>query len=377
MNLSLTPEQEGTQESFRRLFVRHCPPSLVRQYKIEPQSSTIAELWRNMSSTGLLGLGLPEEYGGYGDVFDLGLAFMEGGRVICPTLFYSTAGFGQAVLRLGTAAQHQAWLPGVASGDTTGSLALWNPSDASDVRPRLAATRVGQSWRLNGQLEFVSNADNADALVVTARTSPEALGRTLAFIATKDQSGVSVERMRTMASDSQCVVQFTDVLVDPANVLGAAGADLAEADLRWLSNAMTALQTLEMMGGAQAVIDRTVEYVIGRIQFDRPLASFQAVQHHVANMHIAVEGARLAAYQAAWWTSKGMLAEREVALAKLKSGEAYKFVSLTAHQLHGGMGYMREFDLHLWTERAKATELLGGPAAVQSRRLERALQLAD
>ena len=92
-------------------------------------------------------------------------------------------------------------------------------------------------------------------------------------------------------------------------------------------------------------------------------------------MHIAIEGARLAAYQAAWLTSQGRLAEREVALAKQRCGEAYKFATLTAHQLHGGMGYMREFDLHLWSERAKASELLGGPAAVQSRRLERAMSL--
>lgn len=374
MDMSLTSEQAATQDSFRRLFVRHCPPSLVRAFKAEPDVSVISELWRNLAATGLFGLGLPEEHGGYGDLFDLALVFEEAGRVLCPTLVYSTAAFGQAVLHLGSAEQHQTWLPAIANGDTTGAVALWNPSDASDVAPQLTATPDGQGWRLSGQLEFVPNADLAQAIAVSARTQPEGLAQSLVFIVTPGQAGVAVERMRTMAGDSQCVVAFTDVVVAPSSVLGGAQG-LHETQLRWLSNAVTALQTLEMCGGAQAVIDRTVEYVIGRNQFDRPLASFQAVQHHVANMHIAVEGARLAACQAAWWTARGEPAERQVAIAKLKASEAYKFVTLTAHQLHGGMGYMREFDLHLWSERAKAAELLGGAAATSSRRLERALGL--
>lgn len=377
MDMTLTPEQVATQESFRRLFARHWPPSQVRAYKAEPKFAAMADLWRNLATTGLFGMGLPEDYGGYGELFDLGLAFMEAGRVLCPTLVYSTAAFGQTVLRLGSQEQHQAWLPGVASGEITGSVALWSASDASDIRPQLVATRDGEGWRLDGLLEFVPNADDIHALVVSAGTRDDAPERSLCFIVTPDQTGVRIERMRTMAGDSQCAVRFDGALVGPGRVLCGAGMGVSATELHWISNALTALQTLEMAGGAQAVIDRTVEYVIGRTQFDRPLASFQAVQHHVANMHIAVEGARLAAYQAAWWTSRGQIAEREVAIAKLKASDAYKFVTLTAHQLHGGMGYMREFDLHLWTERAKATELLGGPAAVQSRRLERVLQLTD
>ena len=379
MQMLLTSEQEALQDSFRRLFTNYCPPALVRRYQTEQDAAVIKELWTQLAVTGLFGLGLPEEHGGYGDLFDLGLVVMEAGRVLCPTVVYSTVAFGQAVLHLGTNAQRQQWLPGVAAGELTGSIALWNPSDASDVRPRLVATCSDDGWHLNGELHFVPNADRIQALLVSARTSgqnhePEQI---FGFIVTPGEPGLKHERMQTMGRDSQCIVHFDDVLVEPSRVLGLEPLGLAAAQLHWVSNAMTALQTMEMMGGAQAVLDRTVEYVVGRTQFDRPLASFQAVQHHIANMHVAIEGARLAAYQAAWWTSKGRLAEREVAIAKLKSSEAYKSATLTAHQLHGGMGYMREFDLHLWSERAKATELLGGPAATQIRRLERATKLTQ
>jgi len=377
MEMLLTPEQEALQASFRRLFANYCPPPLVRLYQAEQDAAVIEELWSQLAVTGLFGLGLPEEHGGFGDLFDLALVVMEAGRVLCPTVVYSTVAFGQAVFHLGTNAQHRQWLPGVAKGELTGSVALWNPSDASDLRPPLVATRGVDGWRLNGELEFVPNADRVQALLVSAHTSGQSREpeQTLGFIVTPGAPGLKHERMQTMGRDSQCVVHFNDVLVEPSRVFGIEPLGIADAQLHWVSNAVTALQTMEMMGGAQAVLDRTVEYVIGRTQFDRPLASFQAVQHHVANMHVAIEGARLAAFQAAWWTSKGRLAEREVAIAKLKCSEAYKSATLTAHLLHGGMGYMREFDLHLWSERAKATELLGGPAATQIRRLERANQL--
>jgi alkylation response protein AidB-like acyl-CoA dehydrogenase len=377
MEMLLTPEQEALQTSFRRLFANYCPPTLVRRYQAEQKAAVINELWTQLIATGLFGLGLPEEHGGFGDLFDLALVVMEAGRVLCPTVVYSTVAFGQAVLHLGTSAQHRQWLPGVARGELTGSVALWNPSDGSDVRSPLVATRYAGGWRLNGELQFVPNADRVQALLVSARTSGQSREpeQTFGFIVTPGAPGLKHERMQTMGRDSQCVVHFDDVPVEPSHVFGLEPLGIVDEQLHWVSNAVTALQTMEMMGGAQAVLERTVAYVIGRTQFDRPLASFQAVQHHVANMHVAIEGARLAAFQAAWWTSKGRLAEREVAIAKLKCSDAYKSATLTAHVLHGGMGYMREFDLHLWSERAKATELLGGPAATQIRRLERANQL--
>jgi alkylation response protein AidB-like acyl-CoA dehydrogenase len=378
MKLTLTDDQVNVQESFRGLFAGECPTSLVRRFQADPDPAVLQGLWTSLVKTGFFGLGVPEEFGGEGgDLFDLGLVFMEAGRALCPTPVYSTVAFGQALLHLGSEAQRKAWVPAVCGGQLIGSVALWSPADAGDVRPRLRATRAGDGWRLDGTLEFVANADIAQELLVTAVTADEdEPERTLGFVVSPGQPGWSYERMQTLARDSQCVVHLDGVIItDPVRVLGAEDAGLSDTALHWVSNAMTALQTMEMMGGAQAVLDRTVDYLKTREQFNRPLASFQAVQHHIADMHIAIDGARLAAYQAVWWTARGQVAEREVAIAKLKCSQVYKDATVTAHQLHGGVGYMREFDLHLWTERAKSTELLGGSAAVQVRRLERVMHL--
>ncbi|MES5489099.1 acyl-CoA dehydrogenase family protein, partial [Bradyrhizobium sp. INPA03-11B] len=188
------------------------------------------------------------------------------------------------------------------------------------------------------------------------------------------REAISARRRATFARDNQCRLDLNGVELGAANVFGE-GKGLGHDDLRWTSNATTVLHCMDMIGGAQAVIDRTVAYTMDRHQFGRPIASFQAAQHHVANMHIAVEGARLAAYQAVSRVGDGRIAERETAIAKFKANEAYKFATLTAHQLHGAMGLMVEFDLHLWSERAKAMELRHGAWDTQIRRLASALGL--
>jgi len=382
MRVSLTQEQADLAETVRHLFTRECTPELVRKLQASDSLTEVKELWDALAATGVFGLTLPDEVGGSdASLFELGLVFREAGRALCPTIVYSTAALGLAIRRLATPEQQQHWLPGIAAGRTRGSVAVADPGDGSDVRPRLTAVRRDGGWSVSGSLSFVANADVADALLVTARTADGEPERFLAFLVTSDQPGVRCERQHTFSRDVQCRVEFDNVLVTaPTHVLGTGDngdeGGVRDQDLRWVSNAITALQCMEMAGGAEAVLDRTVGYIKVRHQFDRPIASFQAAQHHVANMRIAIDGARLASYQAAWWVGRGDLAEREVAIAKLKCNEAYKRTTLDAHQLHGGMGYLRETDLHLWSERAKATELLGGSWDVQIRRIEQALGLA-
>ena len=378
MRVSLTQDQSDLADTVRQLFSRECTPELVRKVQESDSLTEVSQLWDALTATGVFGLAIPEQLGGSGaGLFELGLVFREAGRVLCPTIVYSTVALGLAIQRLGSAEQQQHWLPGIADGSTRGSVAIADPADGSDVRPRITAVRRGGGWCLSGKLSFVLNADVADALLVSARTTDGEPERFLAFLITGDQPGMHCERQRTFSRDIQCRVELDDVLVTaPTHVLGGDGG-ASEQDLRWVSNAITALQCMEMSGGAEAVLDRTVDYIKVRHQFNRPIASFQAAQHHVANMRIAIDGARLASYQAAWWVGRGDLAEREVAIAKLKCNEAYKRTTLDAHQLHGGMGYLRETDLHLWSERAKVTELLGGSWDVQIRRIEQALGLAS
>jgi alkylation response protein AidB-like acyl-CoA dehydrogenase len=378
MKLALTEDQRELQRTFRTLMEKECPPALVRDLQNPNSDGMPKKLWAALADTGLFGLAFPSGLGGEGGtLFELGLAYEEAGRVLCPPLVYSTAAFGLAMFHLGTREQVAEWIPRVARGEVRATMAAWQQSDASDVTPRVTATRRHGAWQLSGTLEFVPNADAADAILVTAKTAdagePE---RVVGFVIANDQPGATTRRHRTFSRDIQCRVELNEVVVQDINrVVGLDRGGLAREDIQWVSNAVMALQCMEMVGGAQAVLERTVDYVKGRQQFNRPIASFQAAQHHVANMHIAIDGARLAAYQAVWWIGAGYTAPRELAIAKLTCNEAYKGVTLTAHQLHGGMGYLRETDLHLWSERAKVTELTGGPRDVQIKRLERALML--
>jgi alkylation response protein AidB-like acyl-CoA dehydrogenase len=379
MKLVHTPEQRDFTAALRDLFADACPPSLVRELKTADSDGFPAPLWQALAQMGAFGLAIDEDLGGEGaGLYDLGLLFTEAGRVLCPTIVYSTLAFGVAAQRLAGPDQAKRLLPAVARGEVKASVALWNPADAGDTRPVFSAERAEGGWTLRGEQLFVPNAQLADVVLVTARaaafTEPR---RVLAFFVRPGAPGWSADPLRTMSGDKQSRLVLDDYFVPDADtVTGPGGAGISGSELTWIANAALALQCMEMVGGATAVLERTVEYVKVREQFGRPIASFQAAQHHVANMRMAIDGARLTASQAAWWVGKGQPATRAVAIAKMHASEAYKGATLTAHQLHGGMGYVRETDLHLWSERAKATEIAGGTADVAAGWLQRELGLA-
>jgi alkylation response protein AidB-like acyl-CoA dehydrogenase len=378
MKLVLTPEQSGFVAALRDLFADACPPALVRQLK-EPDSDGFPpKLWEALIGVGAFGLTVDPDHGGSGaSVYELGLLFGEAGRVLCPTIVYSTLIFGVAAQRLADAEQAKRLLPALARGDIMATTAMWNPADASNTRPAFTAERVDGGWSLTGEQSFVPNAQLATMVLVTGRT--EALGepsRVLGFFAEPGGPGWSAVPLRTMAGDKQARVVLQNFFVpDAQTVTGPDGAGIPPADLAWIASTAVALQCMEMVGGATAVLERTVDYLKVRQQFNRPLASFQAAQHMVANIRMAVDGARLTATQAIWWLSRGQAAPRAVAIAKMHCSEAYKRATLDAHQLHGGMGFVTETDLHLWSERAKVTEIQGGTADVAAGWLQRELDL--
>jgi alkylation response protein AidB-like acyl-CoA dehydrogenase len=379
MKLVHTPEQRDFMAALRDLFADACPPSLVREIKTADSDGFPAQLWQGLVQMGAFGLAIDPELGGEGaGLYDLGLLFTEAGRVLCPTIVYSTLVFGVAAQRLADPDQAKRLLPALARGEVKASVALWNPADAGDTRPVFTAERAEGGWTLRGERLFVPNAQLADVVLVTAQasafTEPR---RVLAFFVRPGASGWSAEPVRTMSGDKQARLVLDDYFVaDADTITGPGGTGISGSELTWIANAAVALQCMEMVGGATAVLDRTVDYIKVREQFGRPIASFQAAQHHVANMRMAIDGARLTANQATWWLGTGQQATRAVAIAKMHASEAYKWATLTAHQLHGGMGYVRETDLHLWSERAKATEIQGGTADVAAGWLQRELGLA-
>jgi alkylation response protein AidB-like acyl-CoA dehydrogenase len=164
-------------------------------------------------------------------------------------------------------------------------------------------------------------------------------------------------------------VGFDDVVVDDHRRILGGAEGIAEKDLRRVANAAVALLCLDLVGVAEAVLQRTVDYTKMREQFGRPIASFQAAQHLVADMHIALAAARLAAQSAVFWIGRGRTATRETAIAKMRAA-AVKQITLDAHQLHGGMGYVVDTDLHLFSERARVLATIGGGADIAAKWLE-------
>ncbi|HEX5367251.1 MAG TPA: acyl-CoA dehydrogenase family protein [Acidimicrobiales bacterium] len=361
MDPQLSEDERLLTDSARRSFERYCPITLVRALREPGTSGHSPELWSTMAAQGWLGLGLPEAHGGAGSLVDLGLVAEEAGRALVPTTFRSTVQAAQLVALLGTAAQQGDLLARVAAGSLLATVAELEPQALHDPRYlRTVATPSGDGWVLSGAKAFVANAGTADLMLVVARVADGAAGPVLGvFCVPAGADGLSVSPHATFAHDRQARVVLDHVHVTAEAALGgplgpgaATAAALADARARWV-----ALLCAEMAGGAQKVLELTADYVTGRVQFGRPIGSFQAVQHHVADMATRADGARLATHQALWRLAHGRPAAREVAVAKAWTGEAYKAITVMAHQLHGGMGYVRENDLHLWSEHAKAAEL--------------------
>jgi alkylation response protein AidB-like acyl-CoA dehydrogenase len=322
-------------------------------------------LWRQIVALGWTGLVFPEQYGGTGGNFlDLAVLLEEMGRSLAPSPFFSTVVLGGlTVLDVGTDAQKQDILPRICSGDTIMTMALTEPSASyTPEGVETVADRVGDGFVINGTKLFVADAQAADQLLIVARTSSEsdpARGITL-FLTPAANQGITVTPLNTIASDRQYEVALDGVTVSAGSVLGEVGGGWPVVQ-RALQRAVAG-KCAEMLGGADAVLEMTVEYVKQRTQFGRPVGSFQAVQHHCANMATDVEGSRNLVYQAAWRIAEGGPVDREVSMAKAWMSGAYERVCATAHQSHGAIGFTKEHDLQLYTRRAKALELTYGDA---------------
>jgi alkylation response protein AidB-like acyl-CoA dehydrogenase len=278
-----------------------------------------------------------------------------------------TLGFGLVLDVLGDDELRARHIPAVSRGEIRGVAAVASPWDAEDLAPTLSATRVGADWQVSGVVRYVVDADVADLVLACAATDD---GRTVGVLV-RPGATAAVEQLTTTAGDRYARLHVDATLL-PADVLvGPGGAGLAEDDVRRAAHVLRVMSCLELVGVAEAILDRTVDYTRGREQFGRAIASFQAAQHLVADMHIDVQAARLTAQSAAYWLGRGDVATRQTAIAVVHAAQAGRRASLDAHQLHGGMGYVLETDLHLWSERARELGVLGGGLDAATRWLER------
>jgi len=358
MDFDLTEEQEMLRNTAREFLSKECPTTLVREMAVDERGYP-AELWRKMADLGWLGLVLPEEYEGMGMGFmDLVILLEETGRACLPGPFFSTAVLGGfTILAAGSDKQKRELLPRVASGDLILALALIEPGARYEPAAiDLRATSNKDHYVLSGTKLFVENAHVADYTITVARTkkgaSPEK-GISLFLVDAKSR-GISTALQDTIAGDKQCEVIYGSVRVPRVNLLG-------KLDQGWkvvekvLEKATTAL-CAQMVGGAQATLEMSVNYAKERLQFGQPIGSFQAIQHHCADMLIDVDGCRFITYQAAWKISEGLPATKEVSMAKSFVGEAYRRVTLLGHRIHGGIGFCMDHDMPLYFKRAWIAE---------------------
>jgi alkylation response protein AidB-like acyl-CoA dehydrogenase len=364
MDLGLTEIQQMLKSSAREFLSQECPLTLVREMEEDPRGYT-EELWRQIVSLGWTGLVFPEQYGGTGGGFiDLAVLLEEMGRSLMPGPFFATVVLGGlTALDAGSEEQKRDIIPQICNGQLRMTLALTEPSATYEPwGVETAATLQGDFYLLNGKKLFVPDAHVADLLLVAARTSASsdpAQGITL-FLVPGNSPGLSVAQLNTIDLDRQCEVILDNVAVPAASALGRVGQGWPIVQ-RALHRAVAG-KCVEMVGGADAVLEMTLDYVKQRAQFGRPVGSFQAVQHHCANMATDVEGSRHIAYQAAWRLSEGLPVDREVAMAKAWVSGAYQRVCATAHQCHGAIGFTKEHNLQLYTRRAKVQELNYGDA---------------
>jgi alkylation response protein AidB-like acyl-CoA dehydrogenase len=320
---------------------------------METDTAHDAGLWTKLADQGYTGIIFPEEYGGVGlGKVELILLMEEAGRALLPGPFFSTVALAGAVIdAVGSPEQRKKYLSTISSGEARATLAMleesasWNPTDAQ------FATANG---RLTGEKLFVPDAAVADFIVVVARDG--------VFIVDRKAPGISLHPLNTMdLTRKMYLVRFHNT---PVERLGS----IAELN-RALYVATTALAA-EMVGAMQRTLDITVEYAKMRKQFGKPIGTFQAVQHHCADMYLETESARSAAYYAAWAIDEDAPdAAVAVSIAKMYASDAGRAVGNRGIQVHGGMGFTWENDLHLYYRRAKASETALGDANYHRERI--------
>ena len=364
MKFSFSGEQEEFRSNLRRFLTDRAPTKEVRRL-METDAGWERDGWRALNvELGLTAVRIPEAYGGHGFGFGEHCIVLEemGRALLCAPYFATTVLAAGAILNAGTEAQKQALLPGIAAGDTIATLASTEDDGSWEAAATtLLATPAGGAYRLNGHKSFVLDGHTADLIVVLAR-APGTTGEAgLSFFTVSGTAaGLTRRALKTMDPTRKLArLEFQDV---EATLLGEAGAAAAPFN-RTMTEAAICLAN-EMAGGAERLREDALAYAMMRMQFGRPIASFQSMKHKQADMLLEVELAKSAAYYAAAALDDG---DADIAatasLAKACASDTYMQTAIHAVQIHGGIGFTWDNDTHLWIKRAKSSEVLFGDAS--------------
>ncbi|MBI1736866.1 MAG: acyl-CoA dehydrogenase [Candidatus Rokubacteria bacterium] len=357
MDFAFSSDQQLLRNAARSFLDEHAKPATVRLLWDDPRGES-ESLWKDMAQLGWLGLSLPESFGGSGlGMVETAIVLEELGRAALPSPYWPTVLAASVIGELGTDAQQNRWLSAVATGDARATIALldaeldWSP-EATTTR----AEKTADGWRLTGVKRWVAWAHVANVILVPAR-APE--GLTL-FLVDPSTAGLTLAPMPGMDFGTRWThvtlegVRATETLGAP----GAAGPVLTALLRRGAIGAAA-----EMLGAARRCLDMAVEYAKVREQFGQPIGSFQAIRHKCADMLVEVENSLSAVYYAAWASDAGAEdADVAASVAKAYVGDASRKVCGEAIQVHGGIGFTWEYDLHLYFKRAKALETMYGDA---------------
>jgi alkylation response protein AidB-like acyl-CoA dehydrogenase len=356
VNFAFSEEQEELRNVVRQFLEAKAPEAAVRE-QMETERGFDPDVWKQMAEQlGLQSLTIPEEFGGQGFGYVELIVVLEemGKTLVCAPYFSTVVLAANTLLQSGDDAAKKEYLPGIASGETIATLAFTEPSgkwDESGVEA--TASRKGDSWKLSGTKMFVLDGHTADLIIVAART-PKGVSL---FAVNGDAAGLTRTPLATMdQTRKQAKLELDGV---EGRLIGEEGKgwDVLSTVLDLAAVALAA----EQVGGAQRCLDMSVEYAKVRVQFGRPIGSFQAIKHKCADMLLEVESAKSAAYYAGWCASEMNDELPAVAsLAKAYCSDAYFHAAAENIQIHGGIGFTWEHPAHLYFKRAKSSELLFG-----------------
>ena len=357
LDLDFDQQQELLRQTVHDVLARHCPLDVVRLMEDDPVGYP-PPLWAQMGELDLIGLLLPEEYGGSSMSLIEGVALYEElGRALAPTPHFVSAVMSGGVLaEAGSEVQKERWLRSVASGEAVLTPAWLEPENG--FSPRGVAVRAepdGEGFRISGVKRHVAFASAADRFVVLARTGEAAEAVDL-FLVDPAAPGVTLRQQFCVASDTQYEVTLADVAASEDDRIGSAGSGW----VTWQEVLEPALVLLgaQAVGGARYALEITTQYAKDRHQFDKPLGAFQALAHYLADAVTNLDGAEQLVHEAAWAGSTGRPLGSLAPMAKLFACSTFRDITAMAQQIFGGIGFTLDFDIQLYFRRAKQQQLM-------------------
>ncbi|NPV20174.1 acyl-CoA dehydrogenase family protein [Bradyrhizobium aeschynomenes] len=353
MNFDFSDDQKQLRDQARKFLAEKCPPKAVRVV-LDGKEPYDRALWKGFAEMGFLGVAIPEEYGGAGaGHLELCVIAEEVGRALAPVPFSSTVYLAaEALMLAGSDAQKQAWLPKIASGETIGTLALFEGTGNPSPKAIKLEARNGV---LNGTKKPVADGAIADLIIVAARTASTGRDSDISlFLVDAKAGGVEAKALTNLdPTRGQAELTFANCKAEPLGATGEGWSIISQ-----VLDRAAVLTAFEQVGGSDRALEMGRDYALDRIAFGRPIGSFQAVKHMLADMYVSATLARSNAYYGAWALSTNAPELPEAAAsARISATQAYQHCGKNNIQVHGGMGFTWEFDCHMYYRRANALAL--------------------